>query len=469
MRLLILLFSFGILLSTKAQMAKGQSDSTTIQLANLSSDKILKSKNVGRQFSASNRSKRSNIMLKPQAIQLDGVTEFIAFSCRWKEVDKSTSNSSIAIRFSKDGIHWEKGQRMVADEHAEQAAGTTVSTLVFLDKDIRFYQISIATNRDRKGKMLESLFLNFFNPSKPVGFINQTSNNDAAQRSPQACPCPQPSFTTRTQWGCPQGQGLVPGVGVSSSVTHLIVHHSAGGNTSSNWDAVVLSIWNFHVGTNGWSDIGYNFLVAPNGVLYEGRGGGNNVTGAHFCGFNTGTMGTCMMGTYNTEDITVSARNKLREILAWKCCNSNINPVGSGVHSASGLTLNNISGHQNGCATDCPGTLFYGTLPTLRTQVQSTIADCNTTPILTVDGAEYTKILPNPNNGNFSVQIKLTTQKTVSIQMIDANGKRILQIPAQKRNGINRIPINLSGLAAGIYFLQIKINEQTVVEKILIN
>jgi Secretion system C-terminal sorting domain len=55
------------------------------------------------------------------------------------------------------------------------------------------------------------------------------------------------------------------------------------------------------------------------------------------------------------------------------------------------------------------------------------------------------------------------------MQLVDASGKRILQIPAQKRNGISRIPINISGVPAGVYFLQIKINEQTVVEKVMIN
>jgi hypothetical protein len=469
MRLLFILFCFSSFFAARAQTAKGQSDSTTIIIAQLSSEKLLKSKNINQQFGANANTRKCHIVLKPQTIQLDQVTSFLAFSCRWKECNSSNTNSNIFIRFSKDGTTWERFQKMVTDEHADQAAGTSVSTLQFLDKDIRFYQVYISTNRDRKGKIVESLFLNFFNPSKQNGFINQSPNSEVAQRSPQSCPCAQPTYITRTQWNCPQGQGLVPGVGVSSSVTHLIVHHSAGSNTSSDWNAVVLSIWNYHVGTNGWSDIGYNFLVAPNGVLYEGRGGGNNVTGAHFCGFNTGTMGTCMMGTYNTEDITLNARNKLREILAWKCCNSNINPVGSAFHTASGLTLNNISGHQNGCATDCPGTFFFGTLPTLRTEVQTTIAACNTTPVLTVDGAEYTKILPNPSNGNFSVQIKLATAKMVSMQLVDASGKRILQIPAQKRNGISRIPINISGVPAGVYFLQIKINEQTVVEKVVVN
>jgi hypothetical protein len=169
---------------------------------------------------------------------------------------------------------------------------------------------------------------------------------------------------------------LAPGVTVAASVTHLIVHHSAGSNTSANWDATVLSIWNSHVNTNGWSDIGYNWLVAPNGDLYEGRGGGNNVIGAHFCGTNGNTMGTCMLGTYTSVNVTDTARATLVKVLGWKCCNSNINPTAQSLHTSSGLNLFNISGHRDGCSTECPGNQVYATLPQIRTEVQSYITAC---------------------------------------------------------------------------------------------
>ncbi|MEZ4907434.1 MAG: hypothetical protein R2771_07300 [Saprospiraceae bacterium] len=40
-------------------------------------------------------------------------------------------------------------------------------------------------------------------------------------------------------------------------------------------------------------------MIDPNGVIYEGRGGGDNVMGAHMCGHNYNTMGICALGTYS--------------------------------------------------------------------------------------------------------------------------------------------------------------------------
>ena len=54
--------------------------------------------------------------------------------------------------------------------------------------------------------------------------------------------------------------------------------------------------------SNGWNDIGYNFLVDPFGQIFEGRGGGmtRNVIGAHAEGFNTGSVGVAVLGSYGS-------------------------------------------------------------------------------------------------------------------------------------------------------------------------
>jgi hypothetical protein len=331
----------------------------------------------------------ASLLFKPAAIPLTGITPFLAVSCRWTELEHLPENTHVQIRFSKNNNQWSGWEVFEADEHAANGSEKNYSHLLFADENYRWFQLKITTNLKHKGLLMRSLMVNFFNPGKiqaPAAYSNTpqslTNKGDiTGTNDPQTCPCPLPAYKSRTVWGCPQGQGLAPGVTVASSVTHLIVHHSAGSNTSSDWNATVLSIWNSHVNTNGWSDIGYNWLVAPNGDLYEGRGGGNNVIGAHFCGTNGNTMGTCMLGTYTSVNITDTARGTLVRILGWKCCNSSINPTAQSFHASSGLTLFNISGHRDGCATECPGNQVYASLPQIRTAVQDYVTACAPCPV----------------------------------------------------------------------------------------
>ncbi len=193
-----------------------------------------------------------------------------------------------------------------------------------------------------------------------------------------ACPCPQPSYLDREGW-CPGGSCPTDPTPVPTVVTHLIVHHSAGPNSSSDWAAVVRSIWDFHVNVNGWDDIGYNWLIDPNGVLYEGRGDG--LLGAHFCGTNGGTMGVCMLGNFTDVVPQQAALTTLEQLLAWKSCDASLDPLGTAFHASSGLNLHRISGHRDGCTTECPGNAFYPLLPQLRQDVQNRIdGDCSAAP-----------------------------------------------------------------------------------------
>ncbi|MCB0616857.1 MAG: T9SS type A sorting domain-containing protein, partial [Phaeodactylibacter sp.] len=51
-----------------------------------------------------------------------------------------------------------------------------------------------------------------------------------------------------------------------------------------------------------------------------------------------------------------------------------IDPLGKAFHPSSNLTLDNISGHRDGCATACPGDAFYPMLSDVRQSVAGHIA-----------------------------------------------------------------------------------------------
>jgi hypothetical protein len=156
-----------------------------------------------------------------------------------------------------------------------------------------------------------------------------------------------------------------------TEVRHLVVHHSAGSNTNTNYTQVVRDIYLYHTEVNGWSDIGYNFLVAQDGTLYLGRDpdGGDQVTvrGAHFCGRNTGTSGICLLGNYETAIPTQESLGKLVELLTLNVDVLDLDPLASYQHSVGELEA--IVGHRDGCATLCPGEFVYEQLPSIRQSV----------------------------------------------------------------------------------------------------
>ena len=117
---------------------------------------------------------------------------------------------------------------------------------------------------------------------------------------------------------------------------------------------------------NGWNDIGYNFLVDKYGQVFEGRYGGVDkaVIGAHAEGFNTGSFGVAVLGSYGTSKLTAAAKASLEQLLAWKLDLAHIDPLstltwksGGNPRFASGVPvlLRAISGHRDTGFTDCPG------------------------------------------------------------------------------------------------------------------
>lgn len=334
---------------------------------------------------------------------------------------------------------------------------------------MRYYQLKIISNKNKKGHLLQHLFLNFFSPGeKPA---TETATVQPApmpvQQRVTACSCPQPSFVNRAGWNCPQGAWNPS----NTSVTHLIVHHSAGGNTSSDWGAVVLSIWNFHTGTNGYSDIGYNWLIAPDGTVYEGRykSSTDDVSGAHFCGFNGNTMGVCMMGTYTSQTVTAAAKNSLIRLLAWKACQRSIDPLATSFHAGSNTIINNVSGHRQGCATECPGNMLYADLPGIRTSVQSYSDNgCTLTAVPEIDGLEEFSVSPNPAIGVVYMKLKLNNVKKLQYNILGADGKLLYASPEQAATGVLLQEINaFRSLPAATYYIQLRINDQVITKQII--
>ena len=168
----------------------------------------------------------------------------------------------------------------------------------------------------------------------------------------------------------------------ADTVRFAVVHHTAGSNsyTRAQSPAIVRGIQRYHVLGNGWDDIGYNFLVDKYGQIFEGRYGGvdRNVVGAHAQGFNSGSAGIALIGTYESNTPSAAARSALARLIAWRLDVAHADPLSTFNWRSSGnprfpagrnITLRTISGHRDTGYTTCPGSRLYGELPALARAV----------------------------------------------------------------------------------------------------
>ena len=194
-----------------------------------------------------------------------------------------------------------------------------------------------------------------------------------------------PPIVARAAWGADERIRRGP-PSYAADVRLAVVHHTAGQNGYSRAEAaaIVKGIQLFHVQGNGWNDIGYNFLVDRFGTIYEGRFGGvdRNVVGAHAQGFNTGSVGIALLGTYG-EGVSPSqaAQDAIARLIAWRLDVAHVDPTsfltfvsgGSDRHpNGIPVLLSAVSGHRDTGFTACPGDALYARLGAIAATARST-------------------------------------------------------------------------------------------------
>jgi hypothetical protein len=192
----------------------------------------------------------------------------------------------------------------------------------------------------------------------------------------------QPSMVSRASWAgddCPPRSKAIYG-----EVRAVYVHHTVNINDYSRAEApqVVLGMCRFHRNTNGWNDIGYNFLVDRFGTLYEGRAGGVGaaVVGAQAEGFNSYSTGIANIGTFSNVPQSQAALEAMARLIRWKLPLHGYPTSGTAVmrsaggatnryRSGSSVRVRRVLGHRDTNATECPGGALYDQLGDLRSLV----------------------------------------------------------------------------------------------------
>jgi len=80
------------------------------------------------------------------------------------------------------------------------------------------------------------------------------------------------------------------------AINKIIIHCSA---TPEGRNDTVDDIWDWHVNGNGWSDIGYHYVIHLDGSVHEGRQ--EETRGAHTSGQNHDSIGICYVGGMNAD------------------------------------------------------------------------------------------------------------------------------------------------------------------------
>lgn len=315
----------------------------------------------------------------------------------------------VGLRGSVDGETWTDWQLI---DHFHLDTIGMYAHLTSFDKATRYIQLGIFWDETAilQSITFSSAKVTFISagetPPSAIADIQVRTSSGQTVMLPNSAPQP---VISRTGWGCPDGQNAPQWSPQYTTITHFIVHHTATPNTDTDWAARVRSIWQYHTNTLGWGDIGYNYLIDPNGVIYEGRAGGDGSIGAHFSCMNSKTMGIALIGTFTSANPSNNAVNSLKNLLAWKADTLNIDPDGWGYHNPSALTMWNISGHRDGndsdygcpSGTTCPGDVLYGLLPVIRNDVANLIIPTATPTPTTTPTPTLTPtptITPTPTN-----------------------------------------------------------------------
>ncbi|HEY5883559.1 MAG TPA: peptidoglycan recognition family protein [Pyrinomonadaceae bacterium] len=386
-------------------------------------------------------SELGEVVLRAIPIPLESPEPSVGIAADWTA--KIGGGVIVSIRVSKNGVTWGDWKTLNIDDDLRPSPGLFSSSFVYFEKDAKFAQARLqfpAADPERTTPAISSLQLTFFcsGIEKKTAHQIKLDTERLATQTEDAVVL-KPSVVPREGWGCPDGQ-FAPRVEAQfvhkAPVTHLIVHHTDSDNGSTDWHEVIRGIWNRHTFprsiTNprgeGWGDIGYNYLIDPNGVIYEGRAGGDNIVGFHFCGTNTGTMGVALLGTFTSDLPTAPALISLKNLLAWKASQSQINPLGVSYHASSNLPLANIAGHRDGiCSTECPGGRMYDALSSIRNGVSNLVGPIPGDYIGYLDSANCNTIsgwVADQNNLLSPVTIEILDGTTI-IAQIPANQFRL--------------------------------------------
>lgn len=239
-------------------------------------------------------------------------------------------------------------------------------------------------------------------------------------------------ITTRAEWGARAPDPRPFPITTWAQRTGFVVHYSA-----ANKNQTVRAIQNYQMDSNGWRDIGYNFLVRHDGTIYEGCQGTWAAIGAHVAGHNTANIGVCAIGT--DADITDAHKRSIRALFEE-----------AERRAGKALAMRYHSG-MSGASTSCPGN-------NLRRWVQAGM------PVSTeeddMNAADFAKILDDPQvaarmralpwqyvGGGIPAGLSTLNVLNAILSKVDISDEELAQIREAAASSVDAI---IAGVVAGL-------------------
>ncbi len=350
-----------------------------------------------------------------------------AVGAYWEVTSGDPTLLNFEVRGSKDGLTFSDWLDASAHNQEGPALPTqprTFGKLQILDTPYIQFRLTIP----------DGLFIKLAG----ITFIDTAAGPILAQVPISALPSATPNkpyIISRADWGANEawrfsGKSTVWPVEYRT-IKGIIVHHSETSNVYNADPSIdVRSIYRYHSLTQGWGDIGYNYLIDWKGNIYEGRYGGDDVVGGHAYQYNYGSIGICLIGSFKTVKPTEAQLTSLVKVMAWKAAAKNLNPTGKAY--LVDKTVNVIMGHRDVINTTCCGDAAYALLPDWRTKVADLVGSGTVTaPVAT---------------GSYNVDLKAVTFSPTTVKMGDT-----VKISAVVTN-TGTLPIETQGPAPGFIY-----------------
>ena len=178
-------------------------------------------------------------------------------------------------------------------------------------------------------------------------------------------------YVMRDDWGARAPTGITP-IGASEGI---FVHYTVTA-TGPDEAAICRSVQAFHMGTKGWQDIAYSWMVGQSGRIYEGRGWG--VAGGHTEGWNSRSHAVCWIG--GDEQPTPAALSAIAAV-----CAEHARRYGGWVKP-----------HRAVSSTSCPGDILTGWVAAGQPTTDQSGADIVTPDDIEAVAKRVTAYLANP-------------------------------------------------------------------------